>query len=250
MKKSRFQFNWVLPVLFRPRKAFETISANGGTWLTPMLILTVTILLSVFASGWVQSKAALSGEIPTPPDFQYWTPDQQAQYMQSYQSQQSPFFLYGLPTMSGLTSAWLGWLVVGGMMHLVITLLGGRGGTSVTMTIVAWANLPFAVLKLVRAGYMFFAQHLITSAGLSGFIDTTSGGASLFWSALLALIDIYLIWHLVLLVFAVRSSTGISTSKALIGAGLVVIIALLSQALIGFGLSSLGSLSFTRPFFF
>ncbi len=236
--------------MFQPRKTFQSISTAKNSWLTPMLVLSIAVLLSILASGWVQSKAAEAGVIPTPPDFQYWSQDQQAQYMQTYQQRQGPVFLYLLPALGNLTTIWLGLLILGGLLHLVITLLGGRGDTSASMNIIAWANIPLALRELVRAAYTLVSQKTITQPGLSGFVDTTPGGFSFFWSAILALIDIYLIWQIILMIVGVRTITGISRSKAVLGALIVIILVVVGQALISFGLSSLGSLSFTRPFFF
>lgn len=223
---------------------------GGSSWLTPMLILTLLALMGIFASGWLRGQAALTGQIPTPPDYQYWSADQQAQYMQSYSASQGPTFLYGLPALSSLASIWLGWLVVGGLLHLIITLMGGSGGTSASMHIVAWANIPLALRELVRILYLLIGQKTILSTGLSGFIDTSAGGFSLFWAALLALMDIYLIWQIILMIYGARIVSGMSTSKALIGVGITMLLVILALALIGYGVNSLSGLSITRPFYF
>ncbi len=249
-KPSRFQFKSVLTLFFKPRSTFQAVAGNSGSWLTPMLVLTLLTLISVFASGWQQSQAAQSGQIPTPPDYQYWTADQQAQYMQSYQSRQGPVFLYGIPALTNLAGAWFGWLVLGGLLHLLVTLMGGRGDTSTSMNIVAWASLPIGLRELVRALYLFFTQHAIAKTGLSGFVDTSAGGASLFVASLLALVDLYLLWQIVLLIIGVRSATSIPAVKTVACVLTTMLLIVLAQALIGYGWASLGSLSITRPFFF
>lgn len=41
-----FHFDWLFPALFRPRSTFAAIGAySGSTWLTPLLVLTLTGLL-------------------------------------------------------------------------------------------------------------------------------------------------------------------------------------------------------------
>lgn len=50
---------------------------------------------------------------------------------------------------------------MGGLLHLVLTMLGGRDSTGGALNIVAWAALPFALRDLVR-----FSPH--AEAGLAG----------------------------------------------------------------------------------
>ena len=50
----------------------------------------------------------MMGEITYPPDYQYYTPEQQAQYMQAIQSTQGPVFVYVLPS---IASYWVFGLV-------------------------------------------------------------------------------------------------------------------------------------------
>ncbi|MGH2524117.1 MAG: hypothetical protein ACRDH2_16545, partial [Anaerolineales bacterium] len=74
--------------------------------------------------------------------------------------------------------------------------------------------------------------------------------ASAFLAAFLGLIDIYLIWHIVLLVFGVRAGNGLATAKAAGGVLLAMLLVLLLQALPGFLFAQLSGLNIIRPFFF
>ncbi len=127
---GRFQFNWLGGVIFQPRKLLSRVATQtGGVWLTPMLVLSVTSLGRVLAEGWLKHQAALMGEVQLPPDFQYYSPEMQAQFMQAQEALKSPVFLYIFPAITALLSIWIGWLLVSGLLHLVFTLLGGRGDT-------------------------------------------------------------------------------------------------------------------------
>src|SRR5262245_45838632 len=89
----RFDFSRVGEILLRPRQAFQEISSESrAMWLTPMLILTITAILVVVVAGYLKSRAAVLGEIPLPPDWQYWTPEMQNNYMQAQQATQGPVF--------------------------------------------------------------------------------------------------------------------------------------------------------------
>lgn len=249
-RPSRFHFGWVLPVFLRPRQAFaEIVSHANGSWLTPLLLLTLAALLQVGASGYVRQQMALTGEMQLPPDFQYYTPEQQAQFMQAAQATQSPVFLYVLPAAVRIGQIWLGWLLVGGLLHLILTMLGGRGDTGAALNLVAWAGLPLGVRDLVQAVAIFSSGKLIQSTGFAGFVDATSGGAAAFAAAFLALVDIYLIWHIALLIVGVNTGTALARPKVWGGVLVTLLFVLSFQALIGFGLSQLGGTSIIRPFF-
>ncbi len=251
INKKRFLFNWIPSVFFYPRRAFQKIaSAQKATWITPLLVLSCLVLINVLVAGRLKNQAAMSGEISYPPDFQYYTPEQQAQYMQAIQSTQGPVFAYILPAIGALLGVWVGWLILGGILHLVTTLIGGRGSTALSMNIVAWGSLPLALRALIQVVYMLVAHKLISNPGLSGFSPVGDSGWVLFIGQFLRLIDIYVIWQILLLVLGVHSSTGLSRAKSVLGVILAVVIILLLQSGLAYAGGLLGNLSITRPFFF
>ncbi|MFZ0534230.1 MAG: Yip1 family protein [Anaerolineales bacterium] len=250
-KNKRFYFNWVPDVVFHPRRAFQNISSStNAVWLTPLLILSCLVLINVLVAGRLKSQAALIGEISYPPDFQYYTPEQQAQYTQAIQSTQGPVFVYVLPAITSLLGVWFGWLILGGILHLVTTLLGGRGNTAISMNIVAWGSLPLAVRAIVQIIYMFISNKIISNPGLSGFSPVGDSGWLILISQILRLIDIYIIWQILLLILGVRLSAGLTTTKSSSGVIFTVMLILLLQAGISYLGSLLGNLTITRPFFF
>jgi hypothetical protein len=240
----RFDFQRVFDTLLHPRQAFTAATAEArSTWLTPMLVLSITALLVILVSGYFKSRAAMMGEVTLPPDWQYWTPDMQDNYMQAQQLTQGKVFMYVIPLVSVWTSLWLGWVVLGGLLHLGSTLLGGRGSMQGALNIVAWASLPFALRDLLRIIYMLSASHAITSPGLSGF------ATSAFFVQVLARTDIFLIWNIVLLIIGFSIVDGLPRGKAFLGVVLVVILLLAAQAGVGTALSGLGGTAVQRPYF-
>lgn len=219
-------------------------SESRATWLTPMLILTVTAILVVIVAGYLKSRAAIMGEIPLPPDWEFWTPEMQSNYMQAQQATQGPVFMYIIPMISSLTALWLGWLLLAGLLHFGSTLLGGRGSMQSALNIVAWASLPFAVRDILRIIFMLVAGHAIVSPGLSGFTSTPG-----LLSQLLTRVDVFLIWQVILLVIGFAVMDGLPRSKAVMGVLVVVLLVLFAQAGLGALASSFGGLAVQRPFF-
>jgi hypothetical protein len=169
--------------------------------------------------------------------------------MQALQMRQGPVFRYVFPALTAILGVWIGWLLVGGLLHLLMTLQGGRGDTSSAINLVAWASLPFVVRDILQILYLLFTRKLIASPGLSGFINPETGGLNLFMAELLALVDIYLLWRLLLLILGIKAATGLSIGKALTSAVISLLIVLLLQVGLGYLGATLGSLSIVRMFF-
>lgn len=246
----RFQFDWVSAVLFKPKQAFTRITEQlNGVWLTPLLIQTLTAVALVLASGYVSQKygVGMTGEMPQIPE--YYTPEQVAQIQQAMAAMQGPVFIYVFPTLIAIAKVWLGWLLVGGIIHLVSTMLGGRGNTMRAMNVVAWAGIPFAVRDIVRLFGALIGRKTLVSPGLAGFAPTDGSNLALFLAAFLALVDIYVIWHILLVVIGLRSNNGLPVGKAILAAGLTIVVVLLVQSLVSYLTSSLGGLTIIRPFF-
>jgi len=217
-------------------------------WFVPMLVLSLTGLIYVLARGWVQVHLAAIGETPLPPDWQYWTPDMQNQYMQAQQATQGPVFLYVIPALSALASLWLVWVLVGSLLRLTLTLLGGHN-TSAAMNIAAWAGLPFALRDLIRAGYVLIVQGPISSPGLSGFVSAPQGGALLFVQKALVFADLFTIWYILLLIIGVSAGKSISVGRAIAAVLIVIAIVFAARAGMASLSANFGGLMISRPFF-
>jgi hypothetical protein len=168
----------------------------------------------------------------------------QNNYMQAQQATQGPVFNYVMPMVGSLTGLWVGWLLLAALLHFGSTLLGGRGSMQSALNIVAWASLPFAVRDMLRIVFMLIAGHAIVSPGLSGF--TTTPG---FVAQLLTRLDIFLIWHVILLIIGFAISDSLPRGKALTGVVVVVLLVLFARAGLGTLTASFGGLAVQRPFF-
>ncbi len=241
----RLNFARIFQVLLQPRRAFTEIAAEvSSSWLTPMLTLSLSGLLGVIVSGYLTSRAARMGEIPLPPDWQYWTPDMQNNYMQAQQSMQGPVFVYIIPFVSALAGLWLGWLILSGLLHLGSTLLGGRGSMQGALNVVGWAYLPFMVRDILRVVFMLLAGHSIVSPGLSGFASNAA-----FLAQILSRVDLFFVWSAILLIIGFGISDGLSKGKSITGVLLILLILLLLQAGLGTLVSSIGGLATQNPIF-
>ena len=186
----------------------------------------------------------MTGESTLPPDWEFWTPEMQNNYMQAQQATQGPTFLYVFPLVGALAGLWVGWFLLAGLLHFGSTLLGGRGSMQGALNIVAWGSLPFALRDLLRIVFMLSTGHAIVSPGLSGFVSSTG-----FVAQLLMRFDIFLIWNLILLVIGFSIAEGLSRGKAVAGVLTVILLVLLAQSGLGALLSGIGGAAVQRPFF-
>ena len=240
----RFDVPRVFAVFLNPRAAFsEMASENRATWFTPMLILSITTILAVVTAGYLKTRASMMGEITLPPDWQWWTPEMQNNYMQAQQATQGPVFMYVMPLIGSITGLWLGWLVLAGLLHLGSTLFGGRGSMQNALNLVGWGSLPFALRDVLRVAYMFLAQHTITSPSLSGFATST------FFVQVLSRVDLFLVWNIALLVIGFAVADGLPRGKSFANVIIVIILVLLAQAGLAALASNIGGSSIQRPFF-
>jgi hypothetical protein len=242
---KKLDFARIIPALYRPQQAFVDINAKiNVSWLTPLLVLSISSALVVFVSGYLTSRAAMMGEVQLPRDWEWWTPDMQANYMQAQQSMQGPVFAYVIPLVSALVGLWLGWLILSGLLHLGSTLLGGRGSMQSALNITGWASLPFLIRDILRIVFMLIVGHSITSPGLSGF-----AGSAAFVAQMLARVDIFFIWSIVLLVIGFGVGDSLPKLKAITNVVIVTLLLLLLQSGIGTLLSNASGLVVQRPFF-
>jgi hypothetical protein len=237
--------------LFRPRQTLQEIaSQTGSVWFTPLLVLTITAILLVVVAGPIKQQVAQSGQTVLPPEFQYLSPEDQAKIQEAMAATQGPVFVYVFPALSAVAGVWVGWLVVGGLLHLSLTLLGGRGATGSAMNLVAWSSLPFAVRDIIRSFYLFSSHRLIAEPGLAGFAPAGSSMLSLYLNKILASVDIYLVWQIVLLIVGVRVASGLSKTKAITGVAIAVLLVLVLRTLLISFVARLAGFTVIRPFFF
>jgi len=218
-----------LAFLIRPKRVYEEMTSESrAAWSMPMIILSVTAIIAVIVAGYLKTQAAMMGEVPLPPDWQYWSPDMQQNFMQAQQATQGATFMYIIPLVGVLTSLWFGWVVVGGLLHLGSTLLGGRGSMQSALNVVAWASLPFALRDVLRVIFMISVGHAINSPSLSGFATTST-----LLSQILSHVDLFWIWYLILLVIGFTVADGLSRKKASMGVAIVLLLVLAAQGGLG-----------------
>jgi hypothetical protein len=144
---------------------------------------------------------------------------------------------------------YMSWLVLGWIMHLLLTMFGGRGSSQQTLNVVAWATLPVAIREVIRIVAMWNSGQRLTSLGLSGFAPAGEGTMALLLLALLTLADIYLFWQIGLLVLGARLVANISRLKTWIAVLIAVLILLILRIVPTLLAAQFNDLTVIRPFY-
>jgi len=246
----RWRWDWIFPLFLRPRKTLTAVAEQDkGVWLLPLLLISLLVIFSVLASGPARLADLQMNSGEMPPDFEWWSPEQQQQYFDSLQQSQGPVNLYVFPIIGKLIGVWLVWFLTGSILHLILTLSGSRSSNISALNVVGWASLPFGLRGLIQGLAVLISKTSINAAGLSGFVGSESAGAE-FISPLLALVDIYLIWHFILLLVAARPLSKLPRTRAWLAVLFTILILLALQAVPGFIANKMSGLSGSNPYFF
>ncbi len=228
---KKWRFDWILPVFLKPGEIFHTIAKNKkAVWLLPML--SISLLLAVqalVASPFRVTEIQMTQTLPA--DFESYSADMQASILQSQQKAVGTTATLIFPAIGLLAGLWIGWLVLGSLLHLTLTLNGSKGSMGAMLNVVAWASLPLAIRALVQMTFMLITRHVIYGPGLSGLIPPDTGPLNLFFSRILSSIDLFTVWMFVLMVIGVIALTHFSSGKALLLTALSVVILLVLKAI-------------------
>lgn len=246
-RPRRVHFEWLLPTFFRPRRTLTAISEQShAVWITPLLVLSVLAIVAVLAASPVRQLAAQMGS-EIPPDFEWWSPEQQQQFMEAQSNSSGPMFTIVFPALGAVLGLWVGWFLLGSILHLALTLAGSRSTNTAALNLAGWAMLPLALRMIVQTIAVLANKQLIAGQGLSGFIAADATGFLLYLRSMLGFVDIYFLWMVALLLTGAAIISGLRRGKAWLTVLATVLILLALQALPGFiggqldGLSGAGS---------
>ena len=244
-----WRFDLLLPTLIRPRNALaRVVEQNRPNSRPPVALLLVATVIHALVAGSINAAARAAGEVVLPPNFQYYTPEQQAQFQQAATATNNTTFNYILPALGAALGALFVWLAVSWLLHLTLTLLGGRGTSQQVINVVAWASLPFVLRAVVQIVAMLATDRLVAGSGLAGFAPAGDGALRVFFAAVLGQIDIYFLWHVLLVYLGVRLSSQLTGAKCWLAIVLVFAAVMALRALPDAILARFSDLTVIQPF--
>lgn len=236
----------LMGIIDRPRATLAAVLAQPRwKWLIPLVIcLAATTLLLVVSADELSQQAAqqqTATMLALEDQMQGMTEAQRAQMRQQMATFTSPLVLGLIGFATSAIGLLIGWLLGAGILYFGLAIGGNETSYAPLVAALSWTWLPFALRDLVSAGWTLATGVVRVNPGLSYFVstgDSVADARNPLW-LLAGQIDLFWLWHLVLiyaLVKAVRPRGG--------ALGLTIVYALLylavrvGPALLAAGLSS------------
>lgn len=243
-------WSWFLDVFLHPKRVFSAIAPiEKRLWLKPMLVLTALVIILSLVGGPARLMDAQMNMGQPPDDFQYWSEEQQNQFFEGQQAMQSSLFIYIFPLLGSIVGLWLGWFILGSLLHLLMTFRGSRKPQGVYLNFIAWAALPFAIRNIIQIIAVASTRHVIAAPGLSGFITAGQSGGLDLLRILLGKIDIYTLGFAALVLIGAPIISGLKAEKSLWVTILALVIFLVLVVVPGFFIGQMNGLGSIQPLF-
>jgi len=213
----------LLSTIDRPRRAMEEVTQRPHSWWLPALLLAISMSVLAWFSAPYQIELANERSAQMIERVTANMPEEQAELVRE-SAREMTLTTYMLSAVGvGLAVAALGWLARGAVVHFSSMAAGGSGTWGATFAACVWAMLPFFVRDLVQTAYVLIYQNVVEYQGISFLVATgdalKDAGNAVY--NLLANVDPFALWHLVLLSAAIAVGTKISRAKAAIMAVIV-----------------------------
>ncbi len=247
---KRFHFEFLLPFLFRPGPTFQKVVLKRGTWLTPLLLLSLLTFVRVMLAPQPVSSLPVVDPNTVP------QPGAGPSGKGGYVPQGDDSLISARPQSGGggggqgeampveassgagagnifsaVTSTlgvWLGWLLLSVLLYVGMVINGSNNSFTETLNLTAWASLPLALRQIV----MLVAALVMPSigqnpTGLAALVSSLSGPLGMFLSPLLKQVDVYLIWQAVLIVIGLRQVSPLALRR-IVGVTLAALVLFLT----------------------
>ena len=244
------KLSWIYRLLIKPRSTLHLINQQQkNEWFPPLIVLSILAILQVMVAAPIRRNMIQMG-LPTPPDFQYYSAEQQAQFLNAQSTQTSPLFLYVFPILFAAISIWLTWFLLSSILHLVLTLSGSHAPSLKSYNLVGWSMLPLGLRSLIQIIAMTATHSPINGAGLSGLLASDGGGFAAYIATFIGMIDVFFLWLCILLGGGVYDFSGINKNKVFLATSSTILIYMIIFALPGFLKTILSNLTIGQYYFF
>jgi len=215
-------------IIARPRATLEFLSEGGGrSWWLPALLALLLITLPVVVAAPITAQQSREALTTVREQFgEQGSAEEQAQMERATSIVASPLITVVFPAVSGIVGRVLGWLIWGGALYLAGMALGGRSAFGPMLRMVVWTWIPYALRGLLQTVYIAINGQLILNPGLSGLVRQGSSVQEMIaappslgeqiLAGFLSRVDLFLLWHLILLVIGVRVTMRLSRRKAVL----------------------------------
>lgn len=215
----------ILGALLRPKATFTYLKDNRkrAWWLPALLIMLLTLAPIFVAARQSSSNTAPAAEAGVVSDAKGIAVEGGAvSGMEAPPPESSSGSTPGVLTLvSAILGTPVAWLVWGGALYLASVFLGRSSSFGQMFRLAVWTWLPYGLRGLVQTIYILATGNAIVNAGLSGFVIDKSaeslipaGPGQLALASILGRVDIYMVWHLLLVSVGLMAFTNLTRRKA------------------------------------
>ena len=205
----------LVSIIDRPATTMSYVGKKPGwAWITPALLVLVGLaVFSVVAAPYTSELALRQAQ----QQMASLPPQQAEQAAAQVERFTSPPMVATFSIIGGLVALAVIWLLSAGVLYFLGLVAGGEANFAQSFAILVWSWLPYALRNLVMAAYVAYSGQLINQ-GLSFLVatgDQTKDAANWLYS-LLSQIDLFYLWHLILVVVGLATVGRFSKAKATI----------------------------------
>lgn len=241
---GRFFLKWLLPLLVRPRQAFDHVLLRKATWYSPMLVISLLLIVQVFVKGFnspTASEMVPSEGIPAEGFYSEGVEVGGGEAMAevaTVSDSPSGWRASLMPAASKLSGLWIGWFVLTLLLFVFLVISGSQANFTSALNLTAWSSLPYAVQVIAQVIIaLVYSSASALPQGLAGLALKVQGPGGQFLGILLQRVDIFFIWQAVLLMIGAVTISQLPAAKVrwLVILSLVIYLAL--AALPAFGMA-------------
>jgi hypothetical protein len=220
----------LVSIIDRPAVTMSYVGKKPGwAWVMPALLVLVGLVVFSVVTAPLTSELArrqAQQQMASLP------PQQAEQAAAQVERFTSPSMMAAFSIIGGLVALAVTWLLGAGVLYFLGLVAGGEANFAQSFAILAWSWPPYALRNLVLAAYVAYSGQLI-SQGLSFLVatgDQTKDTANWLYS-LLSQIDLFYLWHLILVIVGLAAVGRLSKTKATI-VGLIYLAATTTLSLV------------------
>lgn len=209
-------FQLLLDIVDRPARALSEVASHPGwRWVLPALIVLAAAVASVVLLRSLAEQQPLSLlrlQLQT-------VPVERIAPVESLLAQiNEPWVALGLSIGARIVALILGWLIALLILYLAIIIGGGETQPSRVLAALPWLWVPFALRDMVQTVYVLYRGSPMANTGLSYLVSTghTAEDLANVWYHVLKQVDLFALWHLVLIYVLFRVVPSFGRAKAFV----------------------------------
>jgi hypothetical protein len=213
----------LLATIDRPREAMQHVAAQPRSWLLAAILLMASLILLTAVSAPQQITQANERTQAVVEQMKATLSEEQARALEGRDMSMTPGRFWLTAVGLGVLLMVLGWLLRGAVLHFSSMALGGLSGWGSTFAVGVWSMLPFFVRDIVQAIYITTSKQLIEHQGIAFLVSSGNwlqDSRNLAYAAL-SNVDLFALWHIILLGIGVSVATKVSRTKGLVLAVIV-----------------------------